>query len=57
MRLGLVADNGESLSIEATVWVSREWTGGNFLGYGGLLERIRFAVDPANNLFYFGPLD
>ena len=24
------------------------------LGYGGLLERIRFAVDPAINSFFFG---
>jgi hypothetical protein len=26
----------------------------NFLGYEGLLQRIRFAVDPEVNLFYFG---
>ena len=24
-------------------------------GYGGLLERVRFAVDPQENFFYFGP--
>jgi hypothetical protein len=52
----IIADEGESLRIEATVWVSREWPGGNFLGYGGLLERIRFAIDPGDNFFYFGPL-
>jgi hypothetical protein len=28
---------------------------GTFLGYSGLLERIRFAVDPQQNNFYFGP--
>lgn len=55
-RVGIVADEGESLSIEATVWVSPDWPGGNFVGYGGLLERIRFAIDPADNFFYFGPL-
>ncbi len=26
------------------------------LGYSGLLERIRFAVDPPRNDFFFGPL-
>ena len=54
--LAIVADDGESVSVEATVWVSSEWPGGNFLGYGGLLERIRFAVDPSENSFYFGPM-
>jgi len=45
---------GESLEIEATVFVSADWSGENFLGYEGFLQRIRFAVDPENNLFYFG---
>lgn len=45
---------GESLEIEATVFVSPDWSGESFLGYEGLLQRIRFAVDPENNLFYFG---
>lgn len=50
----LVADEGESLDIEATFFVSSEWRGGLFLGYAGLLERLRFALDPRSNLFYFG---
>jgi hypothetical protein len=54
--LELLADEGESLTIEATVWVSPAWQWGNFLGYAGLLERIRFAVDPSDNSFYFGTL-
>lgn len=55
--LTIVADEGESLEVqEATVFVSREWPGGTFLGYSGLLDRLRFAVDPSNNSFYFGPL-
>jgi hypothetical protein len=33
---------------------SPDWRGPNFLGYQGLLQRIRFAVDPEVNLFYFG---
>jgi hypothetical protein len=55
-RLSIVADEGESLGVEATVWVSPEWPERSFLGYGGLLERIRFAVDPDDNSFYFGPI-
>lgn len=45
---------GEPLVLDATVFASPDWPGGNFLGYEGLLQRIRFAVDPETNLFYFG---
>ena len=54
-KITILADEGESVEIEATVFVSREWPAGSFLGYAGLLERVRFAVDPQQNLFYFGP--
>lgn len=53
-RVDIVADEGESLHVEATVLVSSEWVHGSFLGYGGLLERIRFALDPSDSSFYFG---
>jgi len=33
-----------------------DWPGPNFIGYEGLLQRIRFAVDPETNLFYFGQI-
>ncbi len=52
--LMLVADEGESYELEATLFVSRDWTYGNFLGYSGFLDRVRFAVDPGTNDFYFG---
>lgn len=52
----LRADEGESLRVEATIFLSPDWIGPNFIGYGGLLQRIRFAVDPESNLFYFGPI-
>jgi hypothetical protein len=52
----LIADEGTSLTIEATVWVSRDWPGGTFLGYGGLLDHLRFAIDPTNNSFHFGQI-
>ena len=51
----LVADEGSSLRIGATDFISRDWGQGTFLGYGGLLERIRFAIDPGENDFFFGP--
>lgn len=52
----LMADEGESLQVEATVFVSREWPDGTVIGYNGLLERVRFAVDPdpEEMFFYFG---
>lgn len=56
-RLDLVANEGESLAVDATVWICREWPAKTFLGYAGLLERVRFAVDPGENLFHFGPTE
>ena len=50
----LAAKEGQSLEIDATLFVCSDWHRGNFLGYSGLLERIRFAIDPASRLFYFG---
>ncbi len=53
----LAADDGEALDIEAAFFVSREWPGKTFLGYTGLLDHIRMALDPGTNLFYFGRLE
>lgn len=53
----IVAQEGPTLGFEATFWVSRDWTFGLVLGYSGLLERIRFAVDPIARRFHFGSLD
>ncbi len=50
----LVADEGEELEIEVTFFLSSEWPGGNFVGYLGFLDRLRFAIDAQANLFYFG---
>ena len=52
----LVADDGDSVEVDSTVFVSRDWPAGNFIGYSGLLERIRFAIDPHDNAFIFGGL-
>lgn len=50
----LLAEEGQSLEVDATVFVSTEWTAGNFIGYAGLLERVHIALEPERNNFYFG---
>jgi hypothetical protein len=57
VTLTFPASAGESLDIDATVFVSRAWPAGTFVGWTGLLERVRFAVDPRENHFYFGPVE
>lgn len=54
MPVEIVADEGLSLSVEATVFVCPDWSAGSFVGYEGLLNRIRIALDPRSNDFYFG---
>lgn len=58
VEITLNADHGESIIVEATAFVpdldaGEEWSNPNFVGLG-LLERIRFAIDPSENMFYFG---
>ena len=58
LSIWLPALLGESLEVDATVFVpDEEWFYPNFIGLDGFLNRIRFAVDPKNNLFFFGALD
>jgi len=57
MRMYLPADEGLALEIEATVFEPDEgqYVGmPNIIGLSGFLDRIRFAVNPAANEFYFG---
>ncbi|HEX6902763.1 MAG TPA: hypothetical protein VF789_23820 [Thermoanaerobaculia bacterium] len=54
VSLVLIADEGEPLEVETTFLISREWSGRTFLGYTGFLERLRIALDPVVNDFYFG---
>jgi hypothetical protein len=63
-RIGLTleADAGEHLDIESSVFVptlssGEIWPHPNFVGLEGFLSRIRFAVNPAENAFYFGSLE
>lgn len=49
------ADEGIALDTNGTFFVSPSWPPGRtFLGYSGLLDSMRFALDPQANHFYFG---
>jgi hypothetical protein len=55
----LPATAGEPLTFEATAFVpelehGETWPLPSYLGWQGCLDRIRFAVDPADEVVYFG---
>jgi hypothetical protein len=55
----LEANRGTDLESPGTVFIpeldpTQVWDLPNFIGLSGFLERIRFAVDPFENHFYFG---
>ena len=62
LSLTLLAEQGQSIELEATAFVPRlqpnePWKLPSFMGLMGCLERLRFAVDPSTDTFYFGALD
>lgn len=62
MKIGLRAERGgDDLDVDATVFVPKlppgaAWPHPNFIGLDGFLNRVRFAVDPSDGIFYFGPV-
>jgi hypothetical protein len=51
----IVAEDGCDVPVDGTVFIpDEELEMPNFVGLDGLLNRIRFAVDPTRNSFYFG---
>ncbi|OCR01344.1 hypothetical protein BCD67_12460 [Oscillatoriales cyanobacterium USR001] len=60
VNMTLPADEGDDLDVDATVFIPdvEEYWGNfpSFIGQIGFLERMRFAVDPATDTFYFGTL-
>lgn len=59
MDISLEAEHGNRLDVRATVFVPTlppgdTWPHPNFIGLNGFLNRVRFAIDPAENAFYFG---
>ena len=53
--LVIPAEDGDSLHIGVTVFASKQWNAGAFLGYSGCMSNMNFAVRPQNNQFFFGP--
>jgi hypothetical protein len=47
---------GEAIEVDTTWFVSEDWPGPAVIGWKGCLERIRFALDPTDDSFYFGDL-
>ena len=60
LNVRLVAREGDNLDVDATVFVpdSVDSWGHfpSFIGLAGFLARIRFALDPNTDTFYFGSL-
>lgn len=60
LSITLQATQGDDLNIETTAFIpdSLEAWGGfpSFLGMAGFIERLRFAIDPNEDKFYYGPL-
>jgi len=55
LPIRFVADRGISFDTEGTFFISPDCPEGRtFLGYSGLLDAMRFALDPRSNHFYFG---
>ena len=56
LDLTFLAKDGQHLETSALFFITPDWPKGRtFLGYSGLLNSIRFALDPQRNHFYFGP--
>ena len=51
-----VAEEEESVEVDATWFISRDWPGPMVIGWKGCLERIRFALDPSEDAFCFARL-
>jgi hypothetical protein len=51
-----VAEEGIALQIDATCFLSPDWPGPMVIGWKGGLERIRIALDPGEEAFYFASL-
>jgi len=53
----ICAEQGVDIIIEGTVFVPQDERDlPNFIGLDGFLSRIKFAINPQSNDFYFGPI-
>ena len=53
LGIELIAHVGETLDLDVVAFIAPEWRGPSFLGYLGMLDRLRFAIEPETNRFYF----
>lgn len=62
LNVRFLATEGDDLYVSATTFVpevddAQLWAGlPTFIGLDGCLARLRFAVDPVSELFFFGPM-
>ena len=62
LTIQFISSEGENLPVEATVFIPepkpfQEWVEfPTVIGLNSCLERLRFAIDPSVNRFYFGEL-
>jgi hypothetical protein len=54
--LSFPVEEGNAVEVEATWFISPDWPGPAVIGWKGCLERIRIALDPSDDSFYFGNL-
>ncbi len=58
LTITLFADDGSDHQVSSTIIVAPEWEGPFVLGYSGMIERIRVALDPGisetDQWIYFG---
>ncbi len=55
LPITICAEEGDDITIEGTVFVPKdEREIPTFVGLDGFLNRIKFAIDPESNYFYFG---
>ena len=56
LTVTFTASEGNNLAIEATCFITEDWHGPPVIGWKGCLERLRFAIDPGTDTFYFADL-
>jgi len=63
VNITLLVEEGQSIAVEVTALIPKDtreerWFSELpcYLGLHGCLERLRFAVDPSTDTFYFGPI-
>jgi hypothetical protein len=56
VEIQFLAEVGETMEMQATCFVSQDWPGPLVIGWKGCLERMRFALDPGEDTFYFAGL-